>query len=163
MRELIRIIICMAVVLFLLLMCSGVVHATEPVVNDAECVTIDKTEAELIAKTLYGEYNNSANYNQCAAVCWCILNRVDADGFGDTVEEVVTKPKQFVGYRARNPVRSDLYEIAVDVLTKYELEKAGVEDVGRVLPKEYCYFSGNGTVNTFRDAYKKALAHLLIP
>lgn len=125
--------------------------------------TVSDTDATYMAKTLYGEYNNPNNYGQSAAVCWCILNRVDSGLWGDTVEDVVTASGQFHGYRTTNPVDADLYNIAVDVLLRYELEKLGLADVGRVLPKEYIYFGGNGVTNTYRDTYSLETRNKLTP
>ena len=120
-----------------------------------DCVNVDETDAVLLAKTLWGEYRDSTNYPQCAAVCWCILNRVDAEGFGDTVKEVVSAPYQFQGYSARNPVDAELYKIAVDVLARWQMERYCIGDVGRVLPKDYLWFEANGQmVNVFRNAYR---------
>lgn len=114
---------------------------------------ISEEDAVLLAKTLWGEYRNAKNYNQCAAVCWCILNRVDSDSFGNTIREVVTAPAQFQGYSAGNPIDADLYAIAVDVLTRHKMEDVCIGSVGRILPKEFCWFEGNGSVNIFRNAY----------
>ena len=115
-------------------------------------ITIDPYEAELIAKTLYGEYCGPDKLQQ-AGVAWCIVNRCDA--WGETVEAVVTAPSQFLGYRASNPVEPYLYDMAVDVLTRHEREKLGETDVGRVLPADYLWFGANKsyTKNIFRNAF----------
>lgn len=113
-------------------------------------ITVDTYSAELIAKTLYGEYRGTDKLQQ-AAVVWCILNRCDA--WGMSVEAVITAPNQFHGYSPNNPVEPYLYDMAVDVLTRWEREKLGEDDVGRVLPKDYLWFGGNGYTNTFRNAY----------
>jgi hypothetical protein len=115
-------------------------------------IIIDPYEAELIAKTLYGEYRGPDKLQQ-AGVAWCIVNRCDA--WGETVETVVTAPNQFLGYRASNPVEPYLYDMAVDVLTRWEREKLGETDVGRVLPADYLWFGANKsyTKNIFRNAF----------
>lgn len=115
-------------------------------------ITIAPYEAELIAKTLYGEYRGPDKLQQ-AGVVWCILNRCDA--WGETVEAVVTAPNQFLGYRASNPVEPYLYDMAVDVLTRWQMEKLGETDVGRVLPADYLWFGANKnyTKNIFRNAF----------
>lgn len=89
-----------------------------------------------------------------AAVVWCVLNRVDADLWPDTLAEVVTQPYQFAGYLPENPATEELKAIAADVLTRWEREKDGGADVGRVLPAEYFYFTGDGVRNYFRTEYK---------
>lgn len=108
-------------------------------------------EAEYIARTLYGEARGCSTTEQ-AAVAWCILNRADA--WGMDIIEVITAPGQFTGYRASNPVWSELYDLAQDVLVRWRREHNGETDVGRVLPREYMWFSGNGVANIFRDAYR---------
>ena len=117
-----------------------------------ETVEINTAEAELIAKTIYGEARGCPKTEQ-AAVAWCILNRVGVQGFADSIEGVITQPYQFSGYSASNPVLPELYDVAADVLTRWEREKLGATDVGRVLPAEYKWFSGDGEHNWFRDAY----------
>ncbi|MGI6028094.1 MAG: hypothetical protein ACOX81_01625 [Candidatus Heteroscillospira sp.] len=107
-------------------------------------------DAELIAKTLYGECRGCAPVEQ-AAVAWCILNR--ADSGGQTVEQVVASPGQFMGYSEHNPVDEALYDLAADVLVRHAREQLGETAVGRVLPREYKWFSGDGRRNHFRDSY----------
>ena len=119
--------------------------------EEPEIVQIDTAEAELIAKCVWGEARGCSTTEQ-AAVMWCILNRVDA-GYG-TVTEVITAPYQFTGYRSGNPVDEEIYNLAVDVLTRWERGKTGQTDVGRVLPSDYLWFNGSGGHNWFRNEYK---------
>ena len=124
---------------------------TKPSVTPkSEAIEISHTDAVLIAKTLYGEYRGEDKLQQ-AAVAWCILNR--ADHYGQSVESVVTAPNQFSGYSENNPVDNGLYNMAKDVLYRHALEKQGNQNVGRILPKEYMWFSGDGRVNHFRNSY----------
>lgn len=44
-------------------------------------------------------------------------------------------------------------EVEEDVLMRYDAERTGIESVGRVLPREYLYFSGDGTHNYFTVSY----------
>jgi len=113
---------------------------------------ISEEDAVLLARTLYGEYRGTDKLQQ-AAVCWCILNRCDR--YDQSVEAVVTAPNQFTGYSSSHPVDDELYDTAVDVLRRHAREKAGESDVGRILPKDYLWFTGNGTVNTFRNGYSQ--------
>lgn len=109
----------------------------------------DEAEVAYIAKTIFGEASVVRSAEQRAAVGWCILNRVDASGFGDTVEEVVTAPSQFHGYNADSEPPESYYELARDILTRYHREQQGEADVGRTLPQGYCYFCGDGRENHF--------------
>lgn len=116
----------------------------------------NEADVEMLAKTIWGEARGVESITEKAAVAWCILNRVDAKGYacGGDIKYVLTFPGQFVGYDEDNPVTTECKEIAADVLTRWAAEKAGTEDVGRVLPKEYTYFTGNGERNYFTDEWK---------
>ena len=104
-----------------------------------------------VAKMLYGESRGCSIDNQQKAV-WCVLNRVDADGFPDTIIGVLSQPNQFHGYSTAFPVWDELTAVAEDVLTRWSLEKQGVA-VNRELPKSFLYFTGTGNENIFREAY----------
>lgn len=111
------------------------------------------TESDVIkiAKTLYGECRSSKiPIEHKAAVVWCILNRVDDDRFPDTIDSVITRG-QFHGYSPHNPVWPELEDIARDVLARWTVEKIGIGESGRVLPKEYLYFAGKNGLNRFRS------------
>ena len=120
------------------------------VVPQKEEPDVSESDARLIAQTLYGEYRGEDKLQQ-AAVVWCILNRCDY--YGMSVEAVVTAPNQFAGYSPSNPVDEELYGTAVDVLKRHALEKSGETDVGRILPRDYMWFSGDGRINRFRNSY----------
>ena len=109
--------------------------------------------AKIILKEAESVKDNYGVSGDChrAAVIWCILNRVDA-GYGD-FEEVATAPNQFAYYQNTRIVK-EFYELAEDVLDRWSQEKAGIKDVGRVLPQDYLWFRGNGKVNIFRNKYK---------
>ena len=105
-------------------------------------------EIDHIAKTVWGEARGLSKTHQ-AGVVWAILNRCDDGRFGKGIISVITAPSQFAGYRSGNPVDPEIRELVVDVLDRYSQEKAGIKNVGRVLPKEYLYFRGNGKINLF--------------
>jgi hypothetical protein len=114
-------------------------------------IVISQSDVELIAKTVWGEARGLNDFEK-SAVIWCILNRVDA-GYG-TIEEVITAPGQFHGYKEGFPVTEELCALAKDVLARWQMEKICSGDVGRTLPKEYLWFYGDGRHNHFRDQYK---------
>lgn len=116
--------------------------AATPVTYETQLSPVD-----VIAKAVYGEARGCSITEQ-AAVVWCICNRVDA-GNGDLVE-VVTAPYQFHGYNADNPVTPEIEALVQDVLTRWCMEESCIGSVGRVLPKEYLFFSGDGRHNHFR-------------
>lgn len=111
---------------------------------------LDPAEVEYIGRTIWGEADGVKSTAERAAVAWCILNRVDSRG--QTIEEVVTAPKQFHGYRSADkwgecPQRH--LDLAADVLARWYAEKDGEENVGRVLPAAYTFFVGDGERNHF--------------
>ena len=114
-----------------------------------------KNEIPYIARTVWGEARGCSETEQ-AAVIWCILNRVDSSirYMPDNIIDVVTQKHQFLGYVKTFPVTEKIRELVIDVLTRWEMEKAGVENVGRVLPPEYMWFHGDGWHNHFRDSYR---------
>ena len=111
------------------------------------------TEADVIAlaQMLYGEARGCTVDNQMKCV-WCVLNRVDDARFPDTIQGVLSQPSQFHGYSPDFPVWDELKEVALDVLTRWSLEKQGVT-VERELPNTYLWFTGDGVQNYFREVY----------
>lgn len=114
---------------------------------------ITERDIVLCAKLLWGEARGVKSKAEQAAVIWCVLNRLDA-GYSDTIEGVITARGQFTGYRKSNPVTDELYELARDVLMRYYLEKAGIQNAGRTLPKDYLWFTGYRGRNRFRNKYR---------
>lgn len=113
---------------------------------------LDPAEVELIGRTIWGEAGGVQSKAERAAVAWCILNRVDARY--QSIEEVVTAPHQFLGYRQSGECPEEHLELAADVLARWYAEKDGAEDVGRVLPAEYLFFIGDGERNHFATEWK---------
>ena len=111
------------------------------------------TEDDVVAmaKMLWGEARGCALDNQQKAV-WCVLNRVDDSRFPDTIQGVLSQPSQFHGYSPDFPVWDELYAVALDVLTRWSLEKQGVT-VERELPNTYLWFTGYNGSNHFREEY----------
>ena len=130
-------------------------EATVPVVPITQETPEPKEDpAEYLAKTIYGEARGCSTTEQ-AAVVWCVLNRVDDESglWPDDIVAVVTQPSQFHGYDPDHPVVPEFLALAEDVLARWEIEDTCVGDVGRVLPQEYTYFSGDGRHNYFRTEY----------
>ena len=104
-----------------------------------------------VAKMLWGEARGCTRDNQAMAV-WCVLNRVDDPRFPNTIQGVLSQPSQFHGYSPDFPVWDELKEVALDVLTRWSLEKQGA-NVERELPPEYVFFTGDSIQNHFRAVY----------
>lgn len=115
-------------------------------------IKIYYTEQDVIdvAKVLYRECYGLPSMTEQACVAWTILNRVD--NWDRTIYDVVREPNQFA-YYSDTPVIEPMIELATDVLNRWSLEKNGIEDVGRVLPRDYMHFFGDGSHNYFRNAY----------
>lgn len=129
-------------------------ETTAPVVSSqvtSQEADADAEAVEILTKLVYGEAGICSTTEQ-AAVVWCVLNRVDAGG-GDIIA-VATAPNQFYGYRPSNPVPPDIEALVRDVLARWRAEDSCIGSVGRVLPPEYMWFSGDGTHNYFRSAYR---------
>lgn len=111
------------------------------------------TEADVIAlaQMLYGEARGCTVDNQMKCV-WCVLNRVDDPRFPDTIIGVVSQSGQFYGYSPHFPVWDELRAVALDVLTRWSMEKQGA-DVARELDKNAVFFTGDGIQNWFRSVY----------
>lgn len=134
----------------------------EPVVEYPQLWT--EKDATALAKMLYGEalgvgtlelWNGHAVSGDCqkAAVIWTVLNRYDA-GFEDSIYEVVTARDQYHGYSKRHPVDEELLALTYDVLDRWNREKYGETDVGRVIPNDYFWFKGDGDYNWFMNEYR---------
>lgn len=131
---------------------TAIAEVTESVAP-SYVININEDEAIALAKMAWGEARGLSDM-EIAATMWCVLNR--ADNWDMSVIEVVTAPSQFHGYSQNHPVEDRIYDLAVDVLTRWQMEKQGAspEEVGRVLPQEYMYFHGDGVANYFRDSYR---------
>lgn len=111
----------------------------------------DRREVEELAKVLWGECRGVGSKMERAAVAWCVLNRVDSADFPNTVSGVLTQPYQFSGYSKNAPVEPGLERLAEDVLKRRHREQNGVKNSGRVLPKTYLFFFGDGKRNFFTE------------
>ena len=112
-------------------------------------------EARYMAQACFGEGWICQSKTEWAAIYWNILNRVDSDDpyYPDNIIGVVAQSAQYHGYDPTNPVLPVLKELALDVIDRWQREKQGETDVGRVLPPEYLFFGGDGKHNTFRTEW----------
>lgn len=108
-------------------------------------------EIEMLAKVIYRESRGDTKMYK-SAVAWSILNRVDAKGYGNTIQKVITAPNQFC-WIPNTPVYKSYKNLAKDVVTRWLLEKKGCKNVGRTLPKSYKFFTGDGVHNYFRKNF----------
>lgn len=151
-------------VLIICTLYTGTAYAVEPAeektemtVEDVVAVTdqIADMDAEMnvLARVVYLEARGVKSKAEQAGVIWCILNRVDSDKYPDDITKVATARHQFA-YSKTAPVKDRLKELARDVVTRWLLEKCGIENVGRTLPKNYLYFAGRRGHNWFRPSFR---------
>lgn len=123
---------------------------TKPIVIKTYHKYYTDQDAIDIAKVLNVECGGIPSDTEKACVAWTILNRVD--NYGSDVYSVVRAPYQYAFYEDTE-VRESLLSLSYDVLERWSREKNGSSDVGRVLPKEYMFFEGDGYHNYFKDGY----------
>ena len=112
--------------------------------------------AAALAKLVWAEGRGIPSDTEKAAIMWCVINRVEREGcWATSIMGVLKQPGQFA-YRASSPVDPALYELAKDVLIRWDMERCGYQNVGRVLPPNYYYFTGDGKHNYFRAGYNSA-------
>lgn len=109
-------------------------------------------EIKMLAQVAKAEAGGIAEISHQAAPIWCVLNRVDR-GFHDSIKQVIKVPGAFA-WRSGTKVNDHFISLARDVLARWLLEKEGFENVGRVLPAEYCFFNGYNGYNHYRIDYK---------
>lgn len=117
------------------------------------------TEADirLGAIVMTGEAGGMTSKTEKSAVLWAILNRVDCKTkFANTVYKVVTAPHQFEGYSPEGKYSKSCYDLSRDVFERWNREKNGETNVGRTLPKDYFYFTGDGYHNNYKKEWRKS-------
>lgn len=110
----------------------------------AEVKHFTEEDAVAVAKMLWGEARGCSlevKQNCVRTVC----NRCTDGRYPSTPYKVVTQPSQYHGYSASNPVDSELYNIAVDVLTDWSKMLNGEA----VEWNTYNSFYGDGISNYF--------------
>lgn len=120
---------------------------------DAEFLQSHYTDAVMMAKTMYCEGRGIESKRELSMICWTILNRLDAGIYGGSIPEIITAKNQFA-YRKSAPMINDfgidLFALAQDVLLRWQAEREGEKNVGRTLPRGYCFYWGDGFHNYFR-------------
>ena len=120
--------------------------------SEEDFFKIEEEEFKMLAKLVYREARGIPSKTEQAAVIWCVLNRVDSQEFPNNIPDAITQPFQFANIN-NTPVEEEFLELSKDVVKRWILEKNGYANVGRVLPKEYLYFLGDGKHNNFRKDF----------
>lgn len=122
---------------------------------DAEFLQSHYTDAVMMAKVMYCEARGIGDKRELSMIGWCILNRLDSGKFQGSISTIITADNQFA-YRKSAPTVNDfgidLFALAQDVLLRWQAEREGQTDVGRTLPKNYCFYGGDGHHNYFRTS-----------
>lgn len=124
--------------------------------------SVNMADARILALSMQGEAALARTTAEKAAVAWVILNALECEAHGfaniHSVSDVVKNPAAIQGYttlkkRGVEP-EAEYLELAVDVLARYAMERAGWEWVGRVIPSTYHWWMGDGyRINYFCDTY----------
>ena len=127
-----------------------------PQITDEDLIrsVISESEEKKLAQTLYGEDRTVGDADDTmrqAAVIWSIFNRCDA--WDMSVDEVITHD-QYHGWYREQQHPDWAHELVRDVALRWAKEKMGEKNVGRVLPKEYLFFSNGGRHEKFRSGYR---------
>ena len=128
----------------------------KPTIEDVRTAAFEEVwheSAVYMAKTIWGEARGTNEDGQ-RKVGWCILNRVDNPRFSNTIIGVITAPNQFHGYSKSFPCTEEFYEMAMDIIANWQLEKIGGES-NRNLDSDYLYFCADesGLGNNFRKEW----------
>lgn len=114
-------------------------------------IEISADEITILSKVVYGEARGISSDLEKSAIVWVVLNRVDE--YEETIKDVVTKPYQFC-YSYYYPVWDELYNLCLDIVYRWKLEK--IEDldfdIQRTLPNDYFFYYGDGEHNYFRKS-----------
>ena len=106
---------------------------------------VNKDEALILARMIYSYAHGESSMTRQAAMGWAFLNYAGSSS-------LASKTGAFSDYNANSPTVDDLGRdlqlLARDILFRYQAERSGITEVGRVLPKEYTWIwvEGNGTV-----------------
>lgn len=133
------------------------VYSPEPEMSQSAVEPVKlytEADVDMLARLIYTEARGVKSKTEQAAVVWVVLNRLDnPNRLQKTIAEVICAPYQF-DYRPWAPVTDEFKALAADVLERWQAERDGQADVGRVLPPEYQYFEGRGGRNWFSAKWK---------
>ena len=133
---------------------APVIEVLQPAAEPEPVKLYSEADVDMLARLIYTEARGVKSQTEQAAVVWCVLNRLDnPDRLENSIAEVVCAPYQF-DYRPWAPVTDEFKALAAGVLERWQAEKEGAKDVGRVLPPEYQYFEGRGGRNWFSEEWK---------
>ena len=105
------------------------------------------------ARMVHGEAGGVKSITERSGCLWIACNRTISDDpfFPDQLEEVIAQECQFYGYDPNGEFTEADYNLAIDVFERFYREQNGetAVAVGRSLPVDYLYFTGDGEHNWF--------------
>lgn len=124
--------------------------------------SVNMADARILALSIQGEAALARTTAEKAAVAWVMLNALECNEYGlaaiHSVADIVENPAAIQGYtslkKRGDALEAEYLELAIDVLARYAMERAGWEWVGRVIPSTYHWWMGDGyRTNYFCDVY----------
>ena len=132
-------------------------QAYAPVIEPAEpeqtlSCPFSPADVDMMAKTVWGEARGMTADEQ-RLVVWTVLQRLDGNGWGDTISAVLTAPNQFLGYRAGHPINEQIHAVCLEEMQKWAsgAEPPTHEIYAPTAP--YYYFEGYDGHNWFRGSW----------
>ncbi len=115
-------------------------------------------DIDMLAKMVWGEARGCAPEEQALCV-WTVINRLEDGRFGDTLQEVLTAPHQFAGYKAKYPITDEIRAVVEDALAAWESGETAPTLPPYAKTSGYLYFTGargdDGQLhNFFEEEYR---------
>lgn len=102
---------------------------------------------------LNGEAGGVESITERSGPLWTVCNRELSDDpfYAKGLEAIIEQEWQFTGYKPDGKYTQADYDLAVDVFERFYREQHGEssEAVGRTLPQDYLFFTGDGEHNYF--------------
>jgi hypothetical protein len=126
----------------------GPVPATrEPIAAEPAPLPYTDAEIDMLARTVWAEARGCAPEEQ-ALVVWTVLQRVDADAFPDTIEDVILQKNQFL-HDEGFPLRDDIRALCLSEAGKWAAGESAPTHPIYAPTHPYYYFGGDGKHNYF--------------
>ncbi|NCB64202.1 MAG: hypothetical protein EOM52_11495 [Clostridia bacterium] len=98
-------------------------------------------DASMLAQMVWGEARGCTKEEQALCV-WTVINRLEDGRFGYTLQEVLTKPHQFVGYNPNNPITDEILAVVETALEAWARGETAPALPPYANTGEYLYFTG---------------------
>lgn len=120
-------------------------------IPDENEIEINDDEIIALSKCVWGEARGVSQEEQ-SLVLWCVFQRVDDDRWPDTIIEVLTQYRQFIGYKEHYPIDEEIYKLSIKEFTKWK--NGEIPPTNKYCDSDkYYFFSGDGKHNWFREKF----------